>query len=61
VTSSSIKVPTAPQAMVSNVANRAKVDVAIRRIKSLLLVEKGQNDATFEAYSTAQKDLQGRR
>lgn len=60
-TSESITLPTAPHALVSGVANRAKVEVAIRRIKSLLIVEKGQNDATFEAYTAAQKDLQGRR
>lgn len=61
VASESIPLPTAPQAMVSSVTNRAKVEVAIRRIKSLLIVEKGQNDSTFEAFSAAQKDLQGRR
>jgi hypothetical protein len=60
-TSETVTLPMAPQAIVSHVANRAKVEVAIRRIKSLLIVEKGQNDATFEAYTAAQKDLQGRR
>ena len=40
---------------------QAKVEVAIRRIKSLLIVEKGQNEETFDALSKAQGDLQGRR
>lgn len=60
-TPESIRLPVASQSMESGISNRAKVEVAIRRIKSLLIVEKGQNDATFEAYTAAQRDLQGRR
>jgi len=61
ITSSSSSLPAAPQAVNSTLANRAKVEVAIRRIKSLLIVEKGQNEETFDALVKAQKDLQGRR
>jgi hypothetical protein len=53
--------PATPHNVTTPIANRAKAEVAIRRIKSLLIVEKGQNDDTFEALSRAQQDLQGRR
>jgi len=53
--------PAGPQNVTTALANRAKVEVAIRRIKSLLIVEKGQNEETFDALSKAQRDLQGRR
>jgi len=53
--------PAGPQNVTTPLANRARAEVAIRRIKSLLIVEKGQNDETFDALSRAQRDLQGRR
>lgn len=61
VTPASVSVPEAPESITPTVTSRAKVEIAIKRIRSLLIVEKGQNEDTFDALGKAQKDLQGRR
>jgi hypothetical protein len=44
--------------MTPSSASRAKAEVAIRRIKGLLMMEKGRNEATFEALLQAHKQYQ---
>ena len=53
--------PEGSMAVTTTDANRAKLEVAIRRIKAILVSEKGTKDDTFDELRTMQGELQGRR
>ena len=53
--------PESSSAVTTTHANRAKLEVAIRRIKAILVSEKGTKDGTFDELSIMQGELQGRR
>lgn len=53
--------PPGASTVTTTLTNRAKIDVAIRRIRGLLTAERGTNEKTFEQLQRVQKEYQGSR